>query len=98
VMSRWEHLQIWRNQARFDPARDLEAVARYAGTVLSDSKRKPLSWDRGSHSLFDHQFVSRGLRTGDLRSETGGPTWGLGEKPRIPCALALWLMSPLLYR
>jgi hypothetical protein len=73
----------------------LEALACYAETVVSNSKQKPLSHDKGSCSLCDHRLVIGGLWTVDLRSETGGPTWRIGEKPRIPCAFALSLMSPL---
>src|SRR4029453_2040496 len=83
-------LQFCRgNRPHADPARVVEAVAQYADTGLPNSKRKPQSKDRGSCSRCDRPNVNRGLRTGELRLESGGPTWGLGEKPRIPCAWAL---------
>src|SRR5215204_1594925 len=67
-------------------------TTRNAGTELPRSTQKPLSRDRGSCSLCARRFVNKGLRTGDLGSETGGPTWGLGEKPPnpLPCSTTVY--------
>jgi hypothetical protein len=67
------------------------------GESAADSDTKAPVLGQGLRLVMRWPFVNRGLGTGDLGSETGGLTWGFGEKPRIPCAFALRLMSPLLY-